>query len=478
MCMQSVPVHVNDVRADPIQKAGVVRDDQCGNRRGAIRPQALHVLCEPGDVLHVEVASGLVQEQQICALEHRAGEAELHPPAPAQCPDGPPQAPLALEAPLSQRTGHFVLGQLQGPYHLIRQEVLHRRHLALWVFLADPVLHERGDHLLHWREVAHAPLVDRAQDGALAAVVAPDEPVDAAAFQAQVGAHEQRGRATGEREGAVAQQARSLPRSAGRRRRGLAGALADHAGEPAANLADLIDHLPRAAHAQQRLQQGHQLLRPDLLLRQAGVPEADAQRHNVLQNDSANGRRAWRQNVAPRALPRLSVVECAVEDRAQLLAHGAHDVEVRGLRQRGARSARHRAHVRVRGVLADALQLGEQLRGEGRHVGHGGDEAAHVLGDDAGLALRPQVTGAQCLDEHREHHGKRGCLDLLHEHDLCQLPHACRHVLGALGAGEDVAVEGLQVSAAAEPEQHLHGVNRGSSDFADGVDKQGHNRRE
>mmetsp|Transcript_12937 Transcript_12937/g.36500 ORF Transcript_12937/g.36500 Transcript_12937/m.36500 type:complete len:350 (+) Transcript_12937:1-1050(+) len=98
---------MDDVRADLVEEAGVVRHDEGRTTNLPADARLVYEAHEPPHGLVVEVVRRLVQKQQVRLLGHRARQGEPHLPAAAHGANGFAQHLLVVEADV-----------LEGPRHL------------------------------------------------------------------------------------------------------------------------------------------------------------------------------------------------------------------------------------------------------------------------------------------------------------------------------------------------------------------------
>mmetsp|Transcript_110017 Transcript_110017/g.350404 ORF Transcript_110017/g.350404 Transcript_110017/m.350404 type:complete len:426 (+) Transcript_110017:1962-3239(+) len=339
------------------------------------------------------------------------------------------------------------------------------------------MLHERRHELRGRREAREAPVVDGAEQRAFAAVVGANKAVDAAAPQPQTSARQQRGRAAGEGDGARAKPTSfAVAGDALLIIIGCARVCCTRA-QLAADLAKSADehvniHLVRV---EKRLQQRKQTTPPPCLVPDLALTQGEADYHDVVHNDLAHGCRARCDNI-----PLTGGDGCLslAQHGPQLCPCGPQGVRIGHANQGFTGAGGDGPQVRIRGVLADALQQRQQLRQEGLHVRGGRNQAAHVLGDDGGLPLCACAAAAETFGEHRHYDCQGGSVHLLDEHDLGQVPHALGDVLPTLRAAQDLFQVRLQVVITAQCQQHIDCICCRRAHLAGGVCKQGHSRRQ
>ena len=174
------------------------------HRRDLLVRQALDVLGEPRDAVHVDVVGRLIEEKQLGLLEHGAREGEAHAPAAGERADRA-EDQLVLERARAHHLNDLVLSLARAVVHRFDHRVLvdelpadavrvGGRHVALDVHRSD-LLGEALDEIRG----------DRAHERRLARTVGADEAVALAALELELGVVQQHTVAVGEREGAVAQ---------------------------------------------------------------------------------------------------------------------------------------------------------------------------------------------------------------------------------------------------------------------------------
>ncbi|QBZ65042.1 hypothetical protein PoMZ_06746 [Pyricularia oryzae] len=187
---------VNDVLADVVEEAGVVRHDD-GGARGV-----LEVLLKPLDVLHVQVVGGLVEQQNIRSLEDGTAQSQLHLPTTGKSGDltrnhgvGETELVEALDDVLAGNRDLGLLQLLHGP--------VDGGHLS--VSRVKVVLDEDGLDLALLGEALDLLVVDGAHEGGLSGTVGAAKTVTLATLETEMGLVEKNLGTVGERERAVAQ---------------------------------------------------------------------------------------------------------------------------------------------------------------------------------------------------------------------------------------------------------------------------------
>ena len=134
-------VEVEDVGDHVVQEAGIVRDDD-----GRAGLEAGEVVLEPGDVDNIQVVGRLIEQEDVSAEEHGAGERELHLPTTRE---GADRGLLALigETDGRERLDDLLAGRLNT---LVRDDELEDRGILLAT--VNVVLDVEGADLVGGRE--------------------------------------------------------------------------------------------------------------------------------------------------------------------------------------------------------------------------------------------------------------------------------------------------------------------------------------
>ncbi|KAH6610128.1 hypothetical protein Trco_000148 [Trichoderma cornu-damae] len=381
---------VNDVLADVVEEARVVRDDDGG--AGGVD----EVVLEPLDVLHVQVVGGLVKEQDVGGLEDGTAQGELHLPTTGQGGD------LALdhllgEAELVQALLDVGLGDADLGLGKLLHGPVNGGHLS--VGGVEVVLDEDGLDFALLGEALDLLVVDGTHESGLAGTVGAAEAVALAALEAEVGLVKQNLGAVGKGEGAVAKVLTLLLV-------GLDLLLLGGAGR--STLAESLDGTLGVVNAGDDGNVRLEVLNPDGGLGLLHVDELAGHGGNVL-GDGAH-------------LLKVG----GVAGGQDLLELGEDDADIAVVADLGDLAVLDVADAvqGVEGLLGLLTGLGvgqvvEVLLETRHHLGQEGsddvgvvDKLAHVVDDDGGLSLDGGLTLSKTTIQKRDHEREGGFLDL------------------------------------------------------------------
>ena len=170
---------MQNVCADFVEEAGVVRDDEGGDVG-----VGLEVVLEPLDVGNIEMVGRFVEEEDISTHQHGAGQSQLHLPTTRQRADLLLLATLgaAGESDLLEDSNNTVLA-LSLELRIL-DSVVQNGKISVFTLV---VLNEAGlDLVLGWEAVQLASS-DGAHEGTLTATVATTETVAVTLEEAKVG---------------------------------------------------------------------------------------------------------------------------------------------------------------------------------------------------------------------------------------------------------------------------------------------------
>ncbi|TFB05190.1 hypothetical protein CCMA1212_003081 [Trichoderma ghanense] len=381
---------VDDVLADVVEEARVVRDDD-GSAGGVDE-----VVLEPLDILHVQVVGGLVEKQDIGGLEDGTAQSQLHLPTTRQSGN------LALdhllgEAELNEALLDVLLRDLDLGLGQLLHGPVNGGHLS--VGGVKVVLDEDGLDLALLGEALDLLVVDGTHEGRLAGTVGTAETVTLTALEAEVGLVEQDLGTVGKREGAVAEILALLVI-------GLALSLLGSAGR--STLAQSVDSGLSVVDAGDDGNVGLQALDPDKGVGLLHVDELAGNGGNVLSD-------------------RLHLLEQgSVAGGQDLLELGKDDLDIAVVAGLGDLAVDDVADTAkgVEGLLGLLTSLGigkgvVVLLEAGNHLVQEGsddvgvvDELAHVVNNDSRLSLDGGVVLLETTAQQRDHESKGGLLDL------------------------------------------------------------------
>mmetsp|Transcript_5929 Transcript_5929/g.20180 ORF Transcript_5929/g.20180 Transcript_5929/m.20180 type:complete len:1091 (-) Transcript_5929:63-3335(-) len=401
------------VRAAVVEEAGVV-----GHHDGGHGLERVEVVLHPRDVHHVEVVGGLVEEEDVGAHEHGAGERELHAPAAREGVHAV-AAHLLVEAHGHEHLLDVLAGDVGGLDAGVGEDVVDAGEVG--ELALDVSLDEDGAELVGGGEALDLAVGDGAHERGLARVVLAQQAVVGAALELEVGVVEENLGAVGEGEAAVAQllgvvvvvllllvlhvahgHLEHVLASRGNLRLGLAREQGPEVGHPG-------------------------LLGVDLVLDEAGDDGGDGGDHllgalNVGGDDGGEG------VLVALGLGGVGGLLNALELHAGLAALGA------GLG--------------VGDVLGGGLEGGEELGEEGRGEGGLENELGHVGADDRALALHHGGALLEPAKEegHGDGQGRGGHGG--HKHHAGQAVDGIGGVLGVGHGGDECGEEVLDIAVA------------------------------
>mmetsp|Transcript_10167 Transcript_10167/g.29171 ORF Transcript_10167/g.29171 Transcript_10167/m.29171 type:complete len:435 (-) Transcript_10167:245-1549(-) len=120
---------------------------------------------------------------------------------------------------------------------------------------------------------------------------------------------------------------------------------------------------------------------------------------------------------------------------------------------------RHRASLRVRHLLLQALHLGQQLGQERLGLAGVVDKLRHVVNDHRNLALDLGLLLLAAAEEDGDSDGERGRVDRLHEDRGRELVHSLSHLVRVLDGADEGRNERLDVAVVNRVAGGLHGVD-------------------
>ncbi|TLS26533.1 hypothetical protein PpBr36_04202 [Pyricularia pennisetigena] len=425
---------VNDVLADVVEEARVVRDDDGGARR------VLEVLLEPLHVLHVQVVGGLVEQQNVGGLEHGTAQSQLHLPTTRQSGDltrnhgvGETELVEALDDIVAGNRDLGLLQLLHGP--------VNGGHLS--VGRVQVVLDEDGLDLALLGEALDLLIVDGAHESGLSGTVGTAKTVALATLETKVGLVEKNLGTVGERECAVAQVLSLLVvslllLSIGKTGGSLLAEGLDNALSLgiANNDADvrlkgsgpgsginllLVDEL--ATNGGNVLDNRSELLSLGILLAGENVPDVGGDGGNVT---------------VVAAFRDLAVNDVTDADKSVKTLLGL-------LTSLG-----------VGHVLVVLLQVGHEPGKEGGDDVGVVDELAHVVDDDGRLTLDGSVTLLKTTLQERNHQGQGGLSDLRDEGGGTQQVDGLGDVLGLGDTLDELRNEALDIPVDNQAANVLH----------------------
>mmetsp|Transcript_28813 Transcript_28813/g.85262 ORF Transcript_28813/g.85262 Transcript_28813/m.85262 type:complete len:363 (+) Transcript_28813:1693-2781(+) len=195
VCAQLARLVVDDVGAHAVEEARVVRYH---DRRHVLKVD--QVVLKPLHVVHVQVVSGLVEQQDLRLHQDGARKRQLHLPATRQ------RANRLVQILIGKADGHEhlldLVARLASDARVVGDKVKRRRVGLLGV---DVVLHVHRAELRRRREALHLAIGNCTHERRLASTVGATEAVALALLQAQARHVEQNLGAVRERKLAVAQ---------------------------------------------------------------------------------------------------------------------------------------------------------------------------------------------------------------------------------------------------------------------------------
>lgn len=189
---------VDDVLDDVVKETGVV-----GNDHGSDVLLSDKEVLEPFDVLDVEMVGGLVEEENVCLLQHGSGESQLHLPTSGETSDR-----LVEEFLAESDGGKHVLGILGGHTDIsgalgVGGDEVQSSDLSLR--LVDVVLDVDGLELISRWESVDLSVGDSPHESRLSGSVWSTESVSRSSDETQVGSVQQNLGTVGKGELAIAQ---------------------------------------------------------------------------------------------------------------------------------------------------------------------------------------------------------------------------------------------------------------------------------
>ncbi|ROW16830.1 hypothetical protein VPNG_01505 [Cytospora leucostoma] len=186
-----VTLVVDDVLADAVEETRVVRH----NDGGAVG--VLKVVLEPLNVLHVQVVSGLVKQQDVGVLEDGTAQSELHLPTTRERGNQTVNH-VVSETEVVELAPDIRLGSLDLSLGQLLHGPLNSGHLG--ISSVQVVLDEHGLDLVLLGETLDLLVVDGTHEGGLSGTVGAAKTVASATLEAETGAVEQNLGTIGERE--------------------------------------------------------------------------------------------------------------------------------------------------------------------------------------------------------------------------------------------------------------------------------------
>lgn len=440
---------VDDVLADAVEEARVMRDDDGSARR------VLQVLLEPLDVLHIQVVGRLVEQQDIGVLEDSTAQGELHLPTTRKGGDSTVHHVVG-EAELVEAGPDIGLGSRDLGLLQLHHGPLNGGHLS--VGSVKVVLNEHCLDLALLRESLDLLVVDGTHEGGLSGTVGTTQTVTTAALEADAGVVEQDLGTVGEGELTLAKVGvlivlvlRTVATRSGLGRSLLAQGLDDGVGLVIANehsdvSLELVNPGP-----------GVDVLLVDQLASNSGDVLED--RGELVTSDLL-------------VLGRENVLEVTQDDLDLTVVGGLRDLAVLDVTNtdEGVQSLLCLAtSLRVSQVVVVLVQSRPHLGQE--RVDNVGvvDKLAHVVNDDSRLSLDGGLTLGQTTVQKRNHEGEGGLLDLGDESGGTEQVNGLGDVLRLGDTLDKLGNELLDILVGDEGAKLLHGLVRALLDLLLGV---------
>mmetsp|Transcript_31474 Transcript_31474/g.98731 ORF Transcript_31474/g.98731 Transcript_31474/m.98731 type:complete len:465 (-) Transcript_31474:435-1829(-) len=411
--------------------------------------EGLKPVLEPLDVVHVQVACGLVQHEHVGIHQLSSAELHLHLPAARVGRNRVLQVGRAVRASgVSKADGlhqllHGVLGHrildfvdvVAGVLHpppawLVDGEDGEAVVLHSHLFVLNLMLHEDALQFVALGEAFQLLVGDGAHQRGLPALVGSEEAVEAVALQVHLRVPEQRESAIGQREGALVQ----------------------------------VDAFVVLVFDLLRGLRGNLHLRLHLVNHDGeGSREADSRRPVVeaahVGGHGRQGGHVFERDAKSVVVTEL-VAEGSLEGRPCLVLGHCLDLSAFGCLEEG-----------LQGPLGDAprLGVGDLLHGarhqrlQQPHDRHNGSrilhDLAHVVHDQAACALHLLRLVVQAPGEHRQHDGEGWRLHILHEDATGQSLDAFVSFVDGLGGLHHCIQEGIEVLVARARTDCRHALN-------------------
>ena len=428
---------VDDVLADVVEETTVVRDNDGSARRGA------QVILEPLNVLHVEMVSGLVEEQDIGSLEDGTAQSQLHLPTTGESAD------LALDHHISEaeleELGNDILlaGGDLGLLELLHGPV-NGGHLS--ISGVEIVLNEDSLDLALLREALNLLVVDGTHESRLAGTVGTAKTVALATLETEVGLVEKNLGTVGEREGAVAKILTLLI---------VLLTLIGVSGTGESLLAESIDNGLGVLVADDDGDVGLDVLSPGGRLTLLLVNKLAGNGSNVLED---GGELLGGLGVLATSKDLLEVVK---DDLDVAVVLGLGDLAINDVTNAGDGVKSLLGLLTSLGisqVLVVLLETGHHLGQERSDDVGVVDELAHVVNNDSRLALDGGLTLSETTVKKGNHEGKSGLLDLSDESGGTEQVNGLGDVLRLGDTLDELGNETLDILVDNQSADLLHGL--------------------
>ncbi|KAK1245414.1 hypothetical protein MKX08_005043 [Trichoderma sp. CBMAI-0020] len=425
---------VNDVLADVVEEAGVVRDDDGSARR------ADKVVLEPLDVLHVQVVGRLVKKQDIGGLEDGTAQSELHLPTTRKSGDLTLDHLLG-EAELVQALLDISLADIDLGLSQLLHGPLNSGHLS--VSGVEIVLNEDSLDLALLGETLNLLVVDGTHESRLAGTVGTAKTITLTTLEAQVGLVKQNLGTVGKREGAVAKVLALLLV-------GLSLGLSLSAGR--STLAESLNSALSVVNAGDDGDIGLKVLDPDDRLSLLHVDELTSNGRDVLGNRTH------------------LLKERSVAGGKDLLGLGKDDVDITVVADLGDLAIDDVTDTvqGVKSLLGLLTSLGVSqvvvvLLETWHHLGQERsdnvgviDQLAHVVDNDGRLSLDGSLTLSETTIQQRDHKSEGGLLDLGNEGGGTEKVDSLGDVLGLSNTLDQLGNESLNILVDDQLADDLH----------------------